>query len=62
MHFEVYQNSNYLLGGDGSWRWRLRAGNGEIIAQGEAYHNRADCLHAVSLIKQTTIHTPVQML
>lgn len=35
------------------WRWRLRAGNNEIIASGEAYKNKVDCLHAISLIKMS---------
>ncbi len=26
---------------DGSWRWRLRAGNGEIVAQSEAYTSKS---------------------
>jgi uncharacterized protein YegP (UPF0339 family) len=33
------------------WRWHLRAGNNEIIAQGEAYKNEQDCLYAISLVK-----------
>ena len=35
------------------WHWRLQAGNGEIIASGEAYVNRADCVHAVELVQQS---------
>jgi uncharacterized protein YegP (UPF0339 family) len=41
------------------WRWRLRAGNHEILASGESYVNRADCEHVVALLKQTTFATPV---
>lgn len=36
---------------DGQWRWRLRAKNGEIIASGEGYNDKADCEHAISLVK-----------
>ena len=60
MRFEVYQQrslSSLAIGGQ--WRWRLRAGNGEIIAQGEGYTTRQNCLHAISLIKSTTATTPV---
>jgi uncharacterized protein len=42
--FEVYRQ------GEG-YRWRLRAGNGEIIASGESYRRRKDCLHAIELVK-----------
>lgn len=37
-HPEVYQ------GEDGEWRWRQRAGNGEIVAQGEGYTSRSTCI------------------
>lgn len=45
MKFKVYKDKQ------GFWRWRLRAANNEIIASGEAYENKADCLHAISLVK-----------
>jgi len=36
--FEIYTDAN------GQYRWRLTAGNGEILADsGEGYHNKADC-------------------
>lgn len=36
---EVYRDSS------GQWRWRLRAGNGRIVADsGESYRKQADCL------------------
>jgi len=36
----------------GEWRWRLKASNGEIIADsGEGYKNEADCLAAIELVK-----------
>jgi uncharacterized protein len=46
MYFELYQDAAK------EWRWRLRAANHRIIADsGEGYQNRADCLHAIDLIK-----------
>ena len=34
------------------YRWRLVAANNRIIANsGEAYHNKADCQHAIDLVK-----------
>lgn len=54
-HFEVYK------GADG-WRFRLRAGNGEPIASGEAYQKRADALHAIALIEAVDDETEIEVL
>lgn len=36
----------------GQFRWYLRAANGRKIATGgESFHNQADCLSAIGLIK-----------
>jgi uncharacterized protein len=36
----------------GEWRWRLRAKNGEIIADsGEGYTSKANCEAAIKLVK-----------
>lgn len=36
------------------WRWRLKAANGLIIAvSSESYHNKQDCLAAISLVKSS---------
>ena len=48
MKFELYQVVRGKM--KGQWRWRLRAANGEIIAHGESYKNRADCAAVVRLI------------
>ena len=46
MYYEIYKDTN------GQWRWRLWAANYRIIANsGEAYYNRQDCEHAISLVK-----------
>lgn len=52
MKFELYQSTD-------QWRWRLKANNGEIIAQGESYVNRTDCIKAINLVKSTNAATPV---
>ena len=49
--FEYYKSGK-------QWRWRFKAGNGEIVANGEAYKNKRDCLRAISLL-QTSIESPV---
>lgn len=64
MYFEIYPSPapgpfgpNPFL--PQQWRWRLKAANHKIVAQGESYVNRADCEHAVALLKSTTRITPV---
>lgn len=50
MRFELYRR----LGLRGRfWRWRLRAANGEIVASGEDYRNRADADHAIGLVQHS---------
>ena len=58
MYFEIYQEGSGLL--SLQWRWRLRAANNEIIASGEGYNNKQDCIHAVDLVKSTSAATPVK--
>ncbi|WP_448111507.1 YegP family protein [Pseudomonas lini] len=61
MYFEIYrQTRGTAQTGKGQWRWRLRAGNHETIASGEAYVNKSDCVHAISLINGTEDQTPVK--
>lgn len=52
MKFELYQDLFE------QWRWRLKAANGQILASGESYYNRADCITAVNLVMCTTRQTP----
>ncbi len=64
MKFEIYKSSPSITSlAAGSlvqqWRWRLRANNGEIIASGESYHNRTDCIHAINLVQGTSVNTPI---
>lgn len=44
---------------DNFWYWHLKAGNNEIIAAGEGYHNRTDCLNAIGSLMDTNRQTPV---
>ncbi|MEV6522743.1 YegP family protein [Longispora sp. NPDC051575] len=43
--FEVYEDKA------GKYRFRLKAGNGEIIAVGEAYETKASALKGVESVK-----------
>lgn len=52
MYFEIYPSGL-------QWRWRLKGGNHEIIAIGEAYVSKQGCLHAVNLIQATNALTPI---
>ncbi|HYW12587.1 MAG TPA: DUF1508 domain-containing protein [Longimicrobium sp.] len=46
MEYCTYEDNN------GEWRWRLKAENGEIIADsGEGYKNKPDCLAGIALVK-----------
>jgi uncharacterized protein YegP (UPF0339 family) len=63
MYYEIYQMTPTLalglLNSAGDWRWRLKAANHKIIASGQGYTNKQDCLHAIELMKSTTTRTPV---
>lgn len=48
MKYQIYKDPQR------NWRWRLLAANNEIIASGESYANKADCLSAISLVKGST--------
>lgn len=46
MHYQMYRDVS------GQWRWYLQSANGKKVADsGEAYHNEADCFHAIGLVK-----------
>lgn len=50
----------YLYRSDSQWRWTLFAANSKKIANsGEAYHNKADCLAAINLVKGSS-NAPVK--
>ena len=64
MKFEIYKSGNTgllgMVGDQLGWRWRLKSSNGKIIASGEAYENKADCMHAIELVKGTDKLTPTE--
>ena len=43
--FEVYKDAKE------EWRFRLVASNGQIIAVGESYKNKNDCIDTINSIK-----------
>ncbi len=44
--FEVYKDKS------DKYRFRLKAGNGEVIAAGEAYESKAACMNGIESIKK----------
>ncbi|KQP51438.1 DUF1508 domain-containing protein [Methylobacterium sp. Leaf108] len=47
MRFELYRDAG------GEWRWRLRAQNGNVIADcAEGYVRREDCEHGIGLVRR----------
>jgi hypothetical protein len=44
--FELYNDTQ------GKFRFRLKAGNGEIIAVGEAYESKASAINGIESIKK----------
>jgi uncharacterized protein YegP (UPF0339 family) len=57
--FEIYKDQDNPQ----DFRWRLRANNGEIIADsGEGYNDRDDCEHGIDLVKSQAPSAQVQDL
>jgi uncharacterized protein len=53
--FQIYQDRK------GEYRWRLRARNGEIIADGnEGYRSKASCELGIDLVKQQAASAEVE--
>lgn len=52
MRFVVYQAPD-------GWRWRLVAGNGEVVASGEAYTRKADAVRACRAFKVGAYRAPI---
>jgi len=51
--FEVYKDKK------GEYRFRLKAGNGEIIAVGEGYTQKAGCLNCIESIKKNAAEAKI---
>lgn len=45
--FELYKDSG------GKFRFRLKAGNGQVIAAGEAYESKSAALNGIESVKKT---------
>lgn len=51
--FEYYQDKA------GKFRFRLKAGNGEIIAVSEAYNSKDSCMNGIESVKKNAAEAPV---
>ena len=53
--FQIYKDRK------GEYRWRLRARNGEIIADSnEGYSSKASCKHGIDLVKEQAASAAVE--
>jgi uncharacterized protein YegP (UPF0339 family) len=53
--FQIYKDNK------GEYRWRLRADNGEVIADSnEGYKRKPDCQHAIDLVKRQAPQAEVE--
>ena len=50
--FELYTDAG------GKWRFRLKAGNGQVIAVGEAYESKAAAQNGIESIKKNAPDAP----
>ena len=51
--FTIYKQGSVTIAGQklpSLWRWRCTSSNGRILASGESYKNKADCMKAVRSI------------
>lgn len=51
--FELYQDKS------GDWRFRLKAGNGEVIATGQGYASKSGALSGIDSVKRNAADAEV---
>jgi uncharacterized protein YegP (UPF0339 family) len=51
--FELYKDKS------DKYRWRLKAGNGEVIAVGEAYESKAGAENGIESVKRNAVEASV---
>lgn len=51
--FEVYTDKA------GEYRFRLKAGNGQVIANGQGYKSKASCLEGIASIKRNAAEADI---
>jgi uncharacterized protein YegP (UPF0339 family) len=56
MKYEYWKSDS-----DGQWYWHFKAGNGEIVAQGEGYASKHNCLEAIKLMKNSAYTNEINL-
>lgn len=51
--FEIYQDKAK------KYRFRLKAGNGQVIAMGEGYESKSACVNGIESIKKNAADAPI---
>jgi uncharacterized protein YegP (UPF0339 family) len=51
--FEVYKSGD-------EYRWRLKAGNGEIVASGESYASRSGAVKGIQAVRRAALVSRVK--
>jgi uncharacterized protein YegP (UPF0339 family) len=51
--FEIYED------GKGEFRFRLKAGNGEVVAIGESYKTRAGVINGIDAVKRAAAEAEI---
>ncbi|MBN2873871.1 MAG: YegP family protein [Spirochaetales bacterium] len=52
--FEYYEDKK------GKFRFRLKAGNGQIIAVSEAYESKDSCINGIESVKKNAPDAPIE--
>lgn len=53
-HFEIFKDSN------GGWRFRLRARNGEIVAQSESYTRKDSAIEGAKACRRAAFWAAIE--
>ena len=59
--YEIAKNPKFELYKDkkGEFRFRLKAGNGEIILTGESYKSKDGCKNGIASIRKNAVDSPI---
>ena len=55
-HFEIFRDAT------GEYRFRLKATNGEIVAQSESYKTFESCIDTIKTMKNETTDAVIQII
>ena len=61
IQFEIFQQKKASGHRGAGWYWRLRDSNGEIVAVGEAYTRKRDCLRAIENVRDAVANAAAKV-